>query len=439
MKKTSVFLYAILGFLAGFLLTLIGVTVEDYYHGLSLRLSLSNFHHFYGPAAVGGIFGLLTYFHYTMSRRQSAVMFKMLDSEAKHQALFENMTDVVCILDTEKNIIDVNAACESLYGYSKEEMLNMPIEKLLYKDDQDISNTFFEKLEKSGSYTMYEGRIKTKTGDIKWIQVNSTEIVQNCNRIGSQDIIRDITKRKKIEIELQQTVRELDALNKTKDKLFSIIAHDLRSPFSSILGISELMLEDIRQGRFDTMEKSMSNINTSAHHTLLLLENLLSWAKSQTGQISFNPIMCNAYKLVSEVVEILNESALVKNIKVSISMAHDVEISADPNMLMIILRNLVSNAIKFTREKGEVEISGTLEDNEFEICVSDNGVGIDADTVKKLLTQEVNSSTRGTSNEKGSGLGLVLCRELAEAHHGKLWIESEEDKGSQFKFTLPIN
>lgn len=237
----------------------------------------------------------------------------------------------------------------------------------------------------------------------------------------------------------EENAAQLQELNATKDKLFSIIAHDLRSPFNNILGFSELLLENKNDNKVAKSEKYLGIINSSANNTLILLDNLLNWAQSQTGKISFNPKKIIFSNIILEIIKLKKSIAKAKNISLNYSSSDEIEVYADENVLKTILRNLISNAIKFTNSNGKIDVTALQNDNFIEIAVSDNGVGMNDETRKKLFDISTNITTKGTANEKGSGLGLILCKEFIEKHGGKIWIESEEGRGSIFKFTLPLN
>ena len=248
-------------------------------------------------------------------------------------------------------------------------------------------------------------------------------------------------KNQKIMLEKSVAIKtsELRELNVSKDKFFSIIAHDLKNPFSSIIGISEILKEEIKSGDAATMENYAGLINTSAVQTYRLLENLLEWANSQRGNISFNPVQINLSQLFNEEFIVLNEMAIGKNIELKSFLADNLTIIADKNMIKTILRNLISNAIKFTYKNGKVEVRAMVDDRNVEISVSDSGIGMTKETMAKLFRLDANLSTRGTEDEKGTGLGLFLCKEFVEKHGGKIQVESESGKGSIFKFILPLN
>jgi ligand-binding sensor domain-containing protein/signal transduction histidine kinase len=232
---------------------------------------------------------------------------------------------------------------------------------------------------------------------------------------------------------------ELRDLNVSKDKFFSIIAHDLKNPFQTIIGFSDMQKEELKAGDFGRVDHYAGMINTSAVQTFRLLENLLEWANSQRGKISFNPSYINLSELFHDEFFMLNERATEKNIELLKSFDDNLTIVADKNMIKTILRNLISNAIKFTSKNGKVEIKAIIEDGQVVISVSDNGIGMTKETIAKLFRLDANLSTRGTENEKGTGLGLFLCREFIEKHNGKIIVESEKDKGSLFKIVFPAD
>jgi signal transduction histidine kinase/ligand-binding sensor domain-containing protein len=231
---------------------------------------------------------------------------------------------------------------------------------------------------------------------------------------------------------------ELYELNASKDKFFSIIAHDLKNPFNTIIGFSEMLTEEIKSGDIPKIKEYAGMINTSSVRTLRLLENLLEWANSQTGKILFNPMQVNLRDLLNEEFNMLNDMATGKNIELNLSIPDNLTIIADKNMIRTILRNLISNAIKFTHKNGKVGVKAIIAGKQVEISVSDSGIGMTKETMAKLFRIDTNLSTRGTENEKGTGLGLFLCKEFVEKHGGKIWVESESGKGSIFKFTIPL-
>jgi signal transduction histidine kinase/ligand-binding sensor domain-containing protein len=250
-----------------------------------------------------------------------------------------------------------------------------------------------------------------------------------------------ISQLKNQKILLEKTVAiktgELKELNASKDKFFSIIAHDLKNPFSTIMGFSKMLYEEINPENCQRNREIAGMINSSASQTFSLLENLLEWANSQRGNIPFNPRLIPVNDLIHEEFMTLHDMAIAKNIELKFFNSENLSVFADKNMIKTILRNLISNAIKFTRRNGEIEVKASKERNGVKIAVADNGVGIPADTMEQLFKIDANITSRGTENEKGTGLGLFLCKEFVTKHGGKIWAESEPGKGSIFQFVIP--
>ena len=236
---------------------------------------------------------------------------------------------------------------------------------------------------------------------------------------------------------LEEQKQHIEELNASKDKFFSIIAHDLKNPFQTIIGFSEMQKEEIKSGDSAGIGEYADLINASAVQTFRLLENLLEWARAQRGEISFNPVPINLNEIISEEFDILSDMAKTKNIDLNCSIPDNLTIIADNNMIRTILRNLISNAIKFTHKNGKVDVEVKIENHHTNLSVSDTGIGMSNEIIGKLFKIDANLSTRGTENEKGTGLGLILSKEFVEKHGGKIWVGSEKGKGSVFRFVIP--
>lgn len=249
----------------------------------------------------------------------------------------------------------------------------------------------------------------------------------------------DITDLKHSEQELIENEKRLKELNNTKDKFFSIIAHDLRSPFSSIVGFSNILASQVKEQDYEGVEKFAEIIQQSSKRALDLLSNLLEWSRSQTGRIQINAEFIELGKLINESALLLSDASQQKSIKVSLRISRNFPVIADRAMISTVLRNLLSNAIKFTNPGGEIVISAEHKGPETTISVQDNGVGIEKSDLEKLFHIDSASSTPGTQNEKGTGLGLLLCKDFVEKHGGKIWVKSERGVGSTFYFSLPMS
>jgi len=228
---------------------------------------------------------------------------------------------------------------------------------------------------------------------------------------------------------------ELQRLNSTKDKFFSIIAHDLRNPFNSLLGFSDLLLSEYAKLSEEEKLSYLNIIKESAYQTFNLLENLLQWSRTQTKSIQFSPQQLELQEIVNEVFKLLSDSAKKKSNQLILGETK-IELWADKNMLQTILRNLISNAIKFTTA-GTIRVSASKKSGQVEIAVTDTGVGISPKNIPKLFVVGETKSTLGTDNEQGTGLGLIICREFVEKHGGKIWVKSQLNVGTSFIFTLP--
>ncbi|MFA5973990.1 MAG: two-component regulator propeller domain-containing protein [Lentimicrobiaceae bacterium] len=232
---------------------------------------------------------------------------------------------------------------------------------------------------------------------------------------------------------------ELNELNTAKDKFFSIIAHDLRNPFNAIIGLTDILLINLDNVDIRKLQKTLENIKGSSQQAHELLENLLLWARSQTGTISFRPETIDLKLQAEESIELVSVQAARKNISIIADFNTPVLISGDINMMNTILRNLLTNALKFTPRNGEVRV-GISQNNGFCILsIKDNGIGIPAEKLKHLFSIDTAHKTKGTDQEPGTGLGLILCKEFIEKHGGRLEVESEAGKGSEFRVIIPGN
>ncbi len=236
--------------------------------------------------------------------------------------------------------------------------------------------------------------------------------------------------------ELVDANKQLTEINATKDKFFSIIAHDLKGPFNNIVGLSNLLLEGIETGdtkEIDIYAKLMQN---ASGQTMELLVNLLEWSRSQTGAIKYQPSLVNLSLLVDEVIALSKSQADVKHISLFRKSFDSILISLDKTMISTVLRNLIANAIKFSYENSSIEVEIQSDNGSIRVQVSDHGVGMTEASLNKLFRIDQSFSTKGTKDEKGTGLGLILCKEFIDNHKGKIWAESISGEGSRFIFTI---
>lgn len=233
-------------------------------------------------------------------------------------------------------------------------------------------------------------------------------------------------------------LKQLLQLNADKDRFISILAHDLRGPFNSILGFLDLLCENIHEYDIAKIEKDINIINDSAQRVHNLLEAILMWTRAESGRLLYKPQVVNLKTTANDILEVFKPSANKKAIALNCLVEEGLTVVADPEMLKTVLRNLLSNAIKFTHKGGGVSINAQQAESNIVVTVSDSGIGIAPEIQSKLFNISQVHTTSGTANESGTGLGLLLCKNLVAKHDGIIWVESEEGKGSKFKFTLPI-
>jgi PAS domain S-box-containing protein len=353
------------------------------------------------------------------------------------EQLFKNAPIGIIMLDKNERVLDINPEFTKIFKFNIEDVhgqdLNIfLVPKDLVDESHNLSNQTI-----IGEIVAKETVRRRKDGSLLAVSVYGVPIDVDNERIGIYGMYIDITERHKAALQLETYSNKLKELNVTKDKFFSIIAHDLKSPFNSITGFSELLLDNYSNMEIDEIKTSLKFIQSSSKHAYALLENLLVWARSQTQSIEFKPIVFNLKDGIYDTVAMAESIAAKKQIKLISDIAGNISIFADINMINTVIRNLLSNAIKFTPAEGKIEICVSQNSESWLFSIRDNGVGIDPKNIDKLFKIESKFSTFGTENETGTGLGLILCREFVEKHGGKIWIESTLEKGTEFIFSIP--
>ncbi len=299
-----------------------------------------------------------------------------------------------------------------------------------YDDEQQVIRTG-----KSISKEEKENRLD---GSVTWASTSKMPLRDKHGQIvGTFGISKDITRIKEVEQELRNTQKQLEEANAAKDMFFSIIAHDLKNPFNSLIGLSEILMDDYEKLGDLEKKEMIGNLHGTSESAYNLLENLLNWSRVQTGAMTVKAEPIFLCDLAEDVVDLLEAQARTKRISLINVLKQDVQVYADKNMLRTIFRNLVSNAIKFTNPGGKVIINGERDDKISRFWVEDNGVGIENGNIEKLFQISETVKTYGTNDESGTGLGLILCREFTERNGGKITVESTPGKGSRFTVELP--
>ena len=361
------------------------------------------------------------------------------ESEERFRLMIKNSNDMLILINKEGKQVFVSDAVERVTGYAVEET-SVSFTNFIHPDDLDDLLVQWDKVLGNKDMIIHaQYRHKHKSMGYIWLEAVAQNFLDNPAINAVIVNVRDVSFNKESEILLKENEKQLVQLNSDKDLFISILSHDLRSPFNNLLGLSEVLKENIQDYSIEDIRKLAGDINKSALNTYNLLEDILVWARAQMGKIPFKPMKIKVAEIFSNVTDTLNSVATTKNITVNYSAADNLVVYADIDMLKSVLRNLVSNSIKFTNKGGTINIDAELNHKNVIISVTDNGIGINPLNLSKLFNITEVISTNGTENEKGSGLGLLLCKDFVEKHGGKIRAESEEGKGSSFQFSLPVS
>lgn len=377
-------------------------------------------------------------------------------SENKFRTLVRNIPGVVyrCLNDKKWTMLFISKEIEILTGYSASDFIENSIRSfvsIIHPNDIEKVNGLVQNgVEKRKSYVI-EYRILHKDGSIKWVYEKGQYILEE-NSIDVQfldGVIIDITEKKIAEEKLKESENKLRELNAQKDRFFSLIAHDLRSPIGNFLQITELLKLDYEELEEDQVQSFFDNLHKLADRTFKLLENLLMWSRSQLGKLEIESKEIELYNVVEDVAILFEENLKSKGIQFKNELPQDLIVMDDLNIVQTLFRNLISNAIKFSYQGGSITIGSKTEVNKINdreyyiISVKDTGVGISPNNIDKIFNMDADYTTEGTEHEKGTGLGLILCKELIEKSGGKIWVGSEEGNlsagkqgGTAFYFTL---
>ncbi len=381
------------------------------------------------PLKVAGIVINIT------ERKQAEMLLK--ESEIRFKNLFEKHNAIMLLIEPESgSIIDANNAAAAFYGYSISCLKTMTIYDINVLPAGQINIERKKAVYAKKNFFIFPHKIAS--GEIRNVEVHSSPIDFQGREILFS-IIHDVTDRTAAEAVIKLKTEELQMTNAEKDKFFSIVAHDLRSPFNGFLGLTQIMAEQLNDLSLNDISKIATNMKLSATNLFSLLENLLEWSCLQRGITDFNPIPIKLLPKINESLLSVMESANKKRISVTIAVPESFVVYADGNMIASTIRNLVSNAVKFTPIGGSVSISAKSSNgNLVEISICDNGIGMSSDILENLFRIGASTNRKGTEDEPSTGLGLVLCKDFIEKLGGKLAVESQEDKVSTFRFTIPV-
>ena len=382
---------------------------------------------------------------------------QLAEIEFRFNRLYEDGPFGMVLADDNFHFKKVNPAFCSMLGYTEEELTQHTFTEITHPDDRVLDLTNIQKLmHKEIRVYRTEKRYLRKDGKIIWGSLTVTSTYNSDGKfLYNLGIIEDITYRKEAQLkinqlneeleqkvmartqELTETNHKLNELNATKDKFFSIIAHDLKNPFNIILGYSQLLIKNMDHMDSAVIQKNIKSILKSAENTFVLLQNLLEWSRSQTGRTSYNPQVISLSLLIDTARESTVYMAEQKNITLTTEMDSNVSMFVDKDMINTVIRNLITNAIKFTPVGGTIKLKTQAHDDNVTITVVDTGTGMEKSMVDKLFRINEKVSLPGTNNEPGTGLGLILCKEYIDKHGGSITVESEVGKGSSFTVTIP--
>jgi PAS domain S-box-containing protein len=369
-------------------------------------------------------------------------------SEERYRSISENIKESFYteeFVEGKLHAVFYTPAIKQITGYSAEEFLGEEEkwQRIIYPDDVENTINRIRNLynDSSRNFEVFEYRIIDALGNIIWIE-NKVTVKRNSKGEIQKvfGVVIDNTISKRAEEELKKSALELKELNEAKDRFISIISHDLRTPFSSILGFTDFLLSNSPDLTNEKREQYVRLIQESAKSMLGLVNSLLDYTRLQTGKIKFEPVRINAKEVVERSLQILSGAALQKKIELTSGINKDFYIHADEGLLLQVINNLVSNAIKFTNPEGKINViaSVDIEKRHVQFTIEDNGVGMNKEDISKLFKVDAKFTTPGTAGEKGTGLGLSLVADIVRKHGGNIWVESQEGKGSRFYFTIPI-
>ena len=363
---------------------------------------------------------------------------KLEESETKYRNFFKTSKDCVFFTTHDGRWLDMSDSAPAFFGYaSREELMAVPIPQLYENPEKRKKD--LEKINQEGFTKEVPLKLKKKDGSLIHALVTSQALRnKDGNVVAYQGIIHDITEQKKKEVQLSESKKNLEETLAARDKFFSIISHDLRTPFNAIIGLSDFLRKEAAKMQPEEIEAIAEDLYRTGQETYELLTNLLDWSRTVTGKMTLKLQSFSLPQLVEDVRKLFQENLSRKELQFRSSVPAELNVYADRNMVHTIVRNLLSNAIKFSRPGESILVTASAKGNQAHIQVTDHGIGIPEEKCKTLFEPAMNKIVRGTLGEGGSGLGLILCREFTERNGGEISVESKVGEETTFTFTLPL-
>ena len=361
------------------------------------------------------------------------------EAKTHFELIFKTSPDAIIITRFEDGkITDCNEGFTRITGYTRDEFIGNDTLSLPLWENPAERDRMLQIVTQKGYCENFELFFRHKKGYTctGLLSARTLKLNGETHLLG---VVRDISERKAAEEEIKSKNEQLKKLNKEKDKFFSIMAHDLRSPFASFQGLTEMINEQFHALSQARLKELLGKLNFSASNLFQLLENLLEWSRIEQGVIPFRPEITELNQIVNESLSMLIESARAKSITIETNVPSDLKVYADRYYLLSILRNLISNAIKFTPKGGTIAITAFGSENQVEVIVQDSGIGMSPELLSNIFKIDAHISRKGTEGEASSGLGLILCKSFIEKHNGSIWVESEVGAGTTFHFKIPVS
>jgi PAS domain S-box-containing protein len=365
------------------------------------------------------------------------ILIRQKEITDRYKTILEHLSIGVAVINHSREIQSTNTPIKKILRYKKSNH-KKKCHELFFNRQTICNNCAAEK-------TFSDGRIHTETitqiiaGKKRFLRFTTSPIYDstgNVNQVIKQ--VEDVTEKTKIKNKLGKFSEELVQLNKSKDRFISILSHDLKQPFNTILGFSDILINSRHKLSPEKTDKYLKLINQSAQQTYRLLSELLFWAKSQSGKNEIQPETFLVIEICDSVMQNVASLAEGKSIEIHCLVAEKLYMYADINIFKIVLRNLLTNAIKYSHPNNDIYIYADIQNGMAVVTVSDSGVGMDEEEIPGIWDIHKKQSRPGTTNEKGSGFGLSLCKDLIQKHKGDIWVKSKKNQGSDFTFALPL-